>query len=118
MTMPVDPLSQQVEYMLEFKVSFLHNDAIAVIMTLLETPLEHLERYSIAQFYSLIDSSGFFFYLSIIPCTLIKALKLLQSFFFLDHQGCRFLTFSIECSAFDATITAILFRRMTGKWFN
>lgn len=46
--MPVDALSenisQQLDYLLDFKASFLHNDAIAVIMTLLEEPLEHLER--------------------------------------------------------------------------
>ncbi|KAH7442845.1 hypothetical protein KP509_02G004400 [Ceratopteris richardii] len=47
LTMPVDALSEnvseQLDYVLDFKESFLRNDAIAVIMTLLEEPLEHLE---------------------------------------------------------------------------
>lgn len=48
LTMPVDTLSdglsEQMEYVCNFKASFLSNDAIAVIVTLLEEPLEHLER--------------------------------------------------------------------------
>lgn len=47
LTMPIDPssddISLQMEYLWSFKVSFSCNDAIAVIVSLLEEPLEHLE---------------------------------------------------------------------------
>ncbi|KAI5080095.1 hypothetical protein GOP47_0005574 [Adiantum capillus-veneris] len=53
LTMPVDALSenvaQQLDYLLDFKACFLHNDAIAVIMTLLEEPLEHLESQTFSE---------------------------------------------------------------------
>ncbi|MCO5566400.1 hypothetical protein L7F22_020077 [Adiantum nelumboides] len=53
LTMPVDILSenvsQQLDHLLDFKACFLHNDAIAVIMTLLEEPLEHLESQTFSE---------------------------------------------------------------------
>lgn len=47
LTMPIDPssddISLQMDYLWSFKASFSCNDAIAVIVSLLEEPLEHLE---------------------------------------------------------------------------
>ena len=48
LTMPIDPssddISIQMEYLWSFKELFSRNDSIAVIVSLLEKPLEHLER--------------------------------------------------------------------------
>jgi len=47
LTMPIHPssddISLQMEYLWSFKASFSCNDAVAVIVSLLEEPLEHLE---------------------------------------------------------------------------
>jgi hypothetical protein len=49
LTMPVDPTShqvaKQVEYLQHFKVAIVEGDAIAVIMSHLEEPLQNLERW-------------------------------------------------------------------------
>ncbi|KAK9145270.1 hypothetical protein Sjap_005173 [Stephania japonica] len=49
LTMPIDPTSndipQQIEYLWGLKASVTRNDTIAVIMSLLEAPLENLERW-------------------------------------------------------------------------
>ncbi|XP_058100318.1 uncharacterized protein LOC131245111 isoform X3 [Magnolia sinica] len=48
LTMPIDPassdISQQIEYLWTLKKATTRNDTIAVIVSLLEDPLEHLER--------------------------------------------------------------------------
>lgn len=48
LTMPVDPSSedvaQQIEYLWDLKAALTRNVAIAVIVSLLEDPLDHLER--------------------------------------------------------------------------
>lgn len=53
LTMPIDPssddISLQMEYLWSFKASFSCNDAIAVIVSLLEEPLEHLECESFTE---------------------------------------------------------------------
>ncbi|KAI5020430.1 hypothetical protein ZWY2020_045318 [Hordeum vulgare] len=53
LTMPVDPLSedvaQQIEYLWGLKAALTRNVAIAVIVSLLEDPLDHLERTSFAE---------------------------------------------------------------------
>ena len=47
LTMPVDPSSedvaQQIEYLWDLKAALTRNVAIAVIVSLLEDPLDHLE---------------------------------------------------------------------------
>lgn len=49
LTMPVDPSStsipQQLEYLRNFKAAVLEDDAIGVIVSHLQDPLEHMERY-------------------------------------------------------------------------
>ncbi|KAJ8621693.1 hypothetical protein MRB53_030222 [Persea americana] len=51
LTMPIDPASsnipQQIEYLWTLKATVTRNVTIAVIVSLLEDPLEHLERYAI-----------------------------------------------------------------------
>lgn len=48
LTMPIDPASdnipQQIEYLWSLKEAVTRNVTIAVIVSLLEDPLEHLER--------------------------------------------------------------------------
>lgn len=48
LTMPVEPTSndvlQQTEYLWELKSSITSSDIVAVIVSLLESPLENLER--------------------------------------------------------------------------
>lgn len=49
LTMPVDPSSadipHQLEYLRQFKEAVLEDDAIGVIVSHLQDPLEHMERY-------------------------------------------------------------------------
>jgi timeless len=49
LTMPIDPSSidipQQLEYLRQFKAAVLEDDAIGVIVSHLQEPLEHMERY-------------------------------------------------------------------------
>lgn len=49
LTMPIDPSSigipQQLEYLRQFKAAVLEDDAIGVIVSHLQDPLEHMERY-------------------------------------------------------------------------
>ena len=49
LTMPIDPSSvdipQQFEYLRQFKTAVLEDDAIGVIVSHLQNPLEHMERY-------------------------------------------------------------------------
>lgn len=49
LTMPIDPASkdipQQIEYLWDLKSLITYSDAIPVIVTLLVSPLEHLEGY-------------------------------------------------------------------------
>ncbi|XP_048550189.1 protein timeless homolog isoform X2 [Triticum urartu] len=53
LTMPVDPSSedvaQQIEYLWDLKAALTRNVAIAVIVSLLEDPLDHLERTSFTE---------------------------------------------------------------------
>lgn len=48
LTMPIEPASndilQQIEYLWELKSSITSSDIVAVIVSLLESPLENLER--------------------------------------------------------------------------
>jgi len=50
LTMPIDPsstgISQQLEYLRQFKEAVLEDDAIGVIVSHLQDPLERMERYS------------------------------------------------------------------------
>ncbi len=51
MTMPVEPstsnIPQQFEYLQTFKAAALEGDAIGVIVSHLQQPLEHMERYTV-----------------------------------------------------------------------
>ncbi|KAL5999069.1 hypothetical protein ACLOJK_010019 [Asimina triloba] len=53
LSMPIDPassdISQQIEYLWSLKKAATRNDTIAVIVSLLEEPLEHLEREVFAE---------------------------------------------------------------------
>lgn len=48
LTMPIEPgsndISEQIEYLWGLKKSITRNDTVAVIVSLLESPLENLER--------------------------------------------------------------------------
>lgn len=49
LTMPIDPSStnipQQLEYLRHFEEAVLEDDAIGVIVSHLQDPLQHMERY-------------------------------------------------------------------------